>query len=296
MATAPSNLIRGALPESVASRVRALARDAAEHDGPAPLGEQTLLQLLDPGAVAVHLVHPDAYAVVDLGAVEATGDASVELVVAPSARRRGIGTSVLAAARGAAGEAGARRALVWAHGNLPAAQALAARERMVPHRELWQMALDLSLRPALPLPPLPGGVVVRPFVVGRDEEALLAVNAAAFAQHPDQGRMTLPDLRARQREPFRADDLLLAERDSQLVGFAWLKVDSTRTGELYVLGVDPQVQRSGLGRALTARSLDLLAARGVRRAVLYTDATNEAAVRTYTWAGFRQSRVDMQYR
>jgi len=138
---------------------------------------------------------------------------------------------------------------------------------------------------------------VRPFVVGQDDDAWLAMNARAFAEHPEQGRMTAADLSARQHEPwFRADDLLLAEHDGRLLAFAWMKVESgDDTGELYALGVDPAAQGSGLGRYLTARILDHLAARGLRRVLLYTEATNAAAVRTYTAAGFRRSRTDVQY-
>ena len=136
---------------------------------------------------------------------------------------------------------------------------------------------------------------MRPFVVGKDEAAWLEVNARAFAGHPEQGRMTLADLRARQAEPwFRADDLLLAERAGRLVGFAWLKVEGD-VGELYALGIDPSAQGGGLGRWLTAAALEHLARRGARTGLLYTEATNHAAVHLYTEAGFRRSRVDVQY-
>lgn len=184
-----------------------------------------------------------------------------------------------------------------------------------------------------PLRP-PTGVRVRTFVVGADEEAWLRVNARAFADHPEQGRLTLEDLRARQREPwFDPDGFLLAVTDTAvtaaavtadtavttgaadtdtdtepavghprddaagLLAYAWTKVEpGSIEGELYVLGVDPDAQGRGLGRLLTAMTLDLLAARGLHRAVLYTEATNHAAVRTYTSAGFTVARSDVQYR
>jgi mycothiol synthase len=141
------------------------------------------------------------------------------------------------------------------------------------------------------------GVVVRPFVVGQDEQAWLHVNARAFAHHPEQGRMTLKDLQAREEEPwFSAEDLLLAEVDGTVLASVWMKVEpGSDAGELYVLAVDPDAQGRGLGRLLTATTLDHLAAAGLRRCVLYTDATSTAAVRTYTSAGFRTSRVDVQY-
>jgi mycothiol synthase len=276
----------GGLPESTVAQVRAIAQAAADHDGVEPLGEQALLDLTDPAAPVRHITvgePPTGYATVDM-----RGRPVAELVVAPAHRRRGVGRQLLDAARDVGGQP-----LVWAHGDLPAARALAASAGLSPRRELWQMTTGLGERAAQALP---DDVVVRGFVVGRDEAAWLQLNARAFADHPEQGRMTLDDLRARQREPwFRADDLLLAERDGRLVAFAWLKVERASVGELYVLGVDPAAQGGGLGRRLTASALDHLSRRGARTAILYTEASNAAAVRVYEAAGFRRSRVDVQY-
>ena len=57
-------------------------------------------------------------------------------------------------------------------------------------------------------------------------------------------------------------------------------------GEIYVVGVDPDAQGLGLGRALTALGLDHLAGRGLGAAILYTGAENTVAVHTYERAGF----------
>lgn len=279
--------VHGPLDPAAATAVRELAASARVHDGVEALGEQTLLNLADPDADVLHVLATGGtgYAQVD----RAAGGA--ELVVHPDARGRGLGAALLAVVR----EAGTPA--VWAHGNLPAARRLAARAGMAVVRELWQMARDLDPAADPTLPSAPNGVVVRPFVVGQDEEAWLRVNARAFAHHPEQGRMTLADLRAREREPwFRAEDLLLAERDGRLLASVWMKVErGSPAGELYVLGVDPDAQGMGLGRLLTARTLAHLTTRGCRRVVLYTEATNTAAVRTYTAAGFVPVRVDVQY-
>lgn len=316
------DVVSGPLPGAVAADVRRVAEAAQAVDGVAPLSEQPLLRLSDAAADVRHVLARDGagalvgYAQVDLAA---TPDPTAELVVAPDARRRGTGTALLGGAGSvAAGDAGGPLA-VWAHGDLPAARALADRHGLVPVRELWQMRLDLTpgapgagaLAPgapdapsaaATPRParPLPDGVQVRPFVTGRDEDAWLRVNARAFADHPEQGRMTLADLRAREAEPwFDPAGLLLAERDGTLLASLWTKVhapDATSpepVGEIYALGVDPDAQGLGLGGALTARALEHLAARGLRAVILYTERENTAAVRTYTRAGFVRSAVDV---
>lgn len=288
----------GPLDDPTAARVRTLAAAAAAHDGVAPLGEQTFLDLADPGAPAARLLALAGDAVVGYGHVDLRrAPASAELVVAPDARGAGIGAALLAAVRRAADAAGAGPVRVWAHGDLPGARALAALTGLAVRRELWQMARDLPPHGApTPAPELPPDVTLRPYRPGADDDAVLAVNARAFAWHPEQGRLDAAGLAARRAEPwFRPEDLLLAERVGRVVAFTWLKVDDPADGELYVLAVDPAAQGTGLGRALTAVTLERLAARGLRRAVLFTEADNHPAVATYRRAGFDVVRRDVQY-
>lgn len=295
------------LPDDGAAAVRALAAAAHEHDGVAALGEQSLLRLCDPDAPVLHVVARDApevaasdltgYAQVDVGG-PTTALASAELVVTPGQRRRGTGRALLDAATAAARAAGRPGVVVWAHGDLPGARALAAAAGLRVTRELWQMARPLTPGDADgPLSPAPEGVTVRPFVVGRDEDAWVAVNARAFAGHPEQGRLRRVDVEAREREPwFDPADLLLAERDGRLVASVWMKVEpGSPDAELYALGVDPAEQGSGLGRFLTGLVVRHLAGRGLTRAELYVEGDNEPATRTYARAGFARSRVDVQY-
>lgn len=275
-----------------ADAVRVLAGRAEAADGVAALGEQTLLNL-GRGADVVHvLALPTGYAQLDLAG---DGPASAELVVDPDHRRRGTGTALLAALRSAAQDAG-RPLRVWAHGGLPGARALARSAGLSVRRELWRMARPLAPDDDV-VPEPPDGVTLRPSVVGEDEAAWLDLNARAFADHPEQGRMTLADVRARQGEPwFRATDLLLAERDGRLVGSAWTKVEpGSRSGELYALAVDPRAQGTGLGRWLTDVVVAHLAGLGLHEATLYVEGDNHAAVRTYRRAGFERTHVDVQH-
>jgi mycothiol synthase len=191
---------------------------------------------------------------------------------------------------------------LWAHGEHPAAAALAGAMGFVRARCLWQMRRSLSS--ALQEPVLPPGVTVRTFEPGRDDEAWVALNARAFAGHPEQGSWTVEDLRRRMCEPwFDPAGFFLAERDNHLVGFHWTKVHGNGDGhghepigEVYVVGVDPAEQGNGLGSALTATGLSYLRARGLPQAMLYVDESNTAAINVYERLGFTHWETDVMYR
>ncbi|UNX54531.1 GNAT family N-acetyltransferase [Georgenia sp. TF02-10] len=349
-----------------AGEVLALAAAAEQADGVAALSEQTLLDLRHPGRPVRHLLarvahdpHPDparAHAGVDGAARDEEegavvgyaqvqppaegGAASAELVVHPAGRRRGVGRALLEAVRLRGDVA------VWAHGNLPAARALAVAAGLTQVRELLQMARDLPPAGAggdgadaaatndagdaagtvgtaaagadtaagaagsagVPAPDALAalgarpGYAVAPFVPGRDEEAWVRLNARAFADHPEQGRMTVADLRARQAEDWFDPSLLWLVRpagtpDTGPVASMWVKAEpGADEGEIYALGVDPSAQGQGLGGALTRLALAEMARRGLGRATLYVEGDNAAARRTYEREGFRPLRSDVQYR
>ncbi|SEG79239.1 mycothiol synthase [Thermomonospora echinospora] len=287
-------VITDGLGEPQAGEVLALAEAATRRDGVAPLSEQSLLTLragrahallvLEDGAVA-------AYAHVDPVPEEDGGGASGELVVHPDRRGRGHGRALLRALR----EEARGPLRVWAHGDLPAAAALAGSEGLRRVRVLLQMRRPFDGTP-LPEVTVPDGVQIRAFEVGRDEDAWLRVNGRAFADHPEQGAWTLEDVRARQNEPwFDPAGLFLAERDGQVIGFHWTKVHPEPVGEVYVVGVDPSAQGLGLGRVLTLVGLHHLRERGLPAVMLYVDEANRPAVRLYESLGFTRHAVDVMY-
>ncbi|MGW6555123.1 mycothiol synthase, partial [Streptomyces sp. NPDC055051] len=219
---------------------------------------------------------------------------AAELVIHPDQRGRGHGRALGSALLAASG----KRLRVWAHGGKPSARHLAQVLGLTLFRELRQ--LRRSLTPLdIPEPVLPEGITIRTFVPGRDDAAWLAVNAAAFAHHPEQGSLTQRDLDDRIAEPwFDPKGFFLAEdAEGRLVGFHWTKTHAEeRLGEVYVVGILPQAQGGGLGKALTATGLRHLAAQGLPTAMLYVDADNSAAVRVYEGLGFRTHEVDLMYR
>ena len=132
---------------------------------------------------------------------------------------------------------------------------------------------------------------------------------------------------------FDPDGFLLAWHDTALLGFCWTKVaaslehpepergtsggeqrgsvptnttlttsertslqnerTSRKAGEIFVIGVDPDAQGLGLGRALVICGLEYLAdGRGCDTGVLYVAAENAAAVGLYRSLGFVVHRTD----
>ncbi|MEU8155391.1 mycothiol synthase [Micromonospora sp. NPDC048986] len=281
--------------------VLALASAAGDTDGADPLDEHVLLRLRDPDAPAVHLIARaddgtlTGYAHLDTS--DPVGGIGVELVVHPAYRRRGTGRAL---ARGVLASAtGPLRA--WAHGDHPSAAALAVDLGFARARVLWQLRRPL----AAPLgePRLPDGVALRAFRPGADDAAWLALNALAFAEHPEQGRWTSDDLRVRLAEPwFDPAGFLLAEETAtgRLLGFHWTKVHerpgSARIGEVYVLGVEPTAHGGGLGRALTTAGLaHLRDKRGLDRVMLFVDDSNTGAVALYERLGFARWSAHINY-
>ncbi|MHB1473097.1 MAG: mycothiol synthase [Dermatophilaceae bacterium] len=266
---------------------------------------------------------------------ETGGAATAEVVVDPGHRRHGLGTTLIRALEDAlqrdavtsqpgavtsqrdavalhrdavTSQPGAVTLRLWSHGHLDAARAFAARDGYSNVRELW--AMRRSLRPDVsPLPAvrLPEGFTARHFVVGQDEEAWLLVNARAFVDHPEQGQMTRLDLDRRIAQSwFDATGLILIEdirgTAPVLAASHWTKIVpaedpqvSPTEGEVYVVGVEPAYQGLGLGRAVTVLGLAHLLEHGLVVAILYVDAENTAAVRTYSQLGFTHSAVDVMY-
>jgi mycothiol synthase len=174
----------------------------------------------------------------------------------------------------------------------------AARAGFHRQRDLLQERVPLPLGEE---PAWPPGVEVRSFVPGQDDRAWLTVNNRAFADHPEQGGWVEATLERRMAEPwFDPKGFLLAFDADGLAGFCWTKVHPAtdvdpELGEIFVIGVDPSRQGSGLGRALVVAGLAYLADRGIRTGMLFVDGDNEAALRLYESLGFTIHRRDRAY-
>lgn len=285
--------------------VLALAAAVAEADAVEAISEQPLLDVRRPtGRPVRHALVRDggelvAYAQADLGSGVPT---SAELAVHPGHRRRGHGTAALADLRDAVAAEldGGGTLSVWAHGDLPPARAFAAARGLARTRDLYVMGLDLAGGTVAQPDPTPG-TRVDPFRPGVDEEAWVTLNAAAFADHPEQGRMTAADLLAREEEPWFDPDRLWFVRpaedpDAPPLASMWVKAPPGEPAvEIYALAVHPGAQGRGLGGQLTDHALADARARGDARMELYVDGDNAAAVRVYERAGFVVDETHAQY-
>jgi mycothiol synthase len=284
-------------PSGAAAEVHRIAAACDAADGTITLNEQARLQLKYRGL-------RDASLWLGGGGFALLHGQVLDLAVHPDARRRGAGTALARAALAATD-----RVEAWSHADHPAAARIAARFGIPRERELRIMS-----RPtALPLPEavVPPGIRIRTFVPS-DEPALLAVNAAAFAHHPEQGHLTHEDFQERMSEPWfdaqglflavpdeDADPVAAADPDLQVLGFHWTKVhreEDPAYGEVYVVAANPKAAGRGLGTLLTNVGLRHLATQGVDEVILYVDADNDPAVAVYERQGFTTVRTEVQYR
>lgn len=158
--------------------------------------------------------------------------------------------------------------------------------------------------PALPLEAELGEgvvpIIIREFAPGIDDEEWVALNAEAFAHHPEQGSWTIGDLHRLMWESwFDPADFLLVERDGEIVGFNWMKYHAAATppiGEIFVIGIHPSAAGHGLGRALAIAGLDQIWQRHEPPiGMLYVEADNLPAHRLYETLGFTVDHSEAAY-
>ena len=300
--------------------LRHLAALAQEHDGYPSLGDSVWRNLAPPDRARPCRARPVDGVVIlgdasPAGALETAGalhlarnvgtttQHTASMVVHPDHREGPLAHALVEAAIAQVRAGGGGHLTVWifgADGRSGRASGDFSACGLILERELWQMRIAL---PCPETPRWPPGVRVRTFEPGRDEAAWLEVNNRAFVDDPDQGGWTPATLAGRVAEAwFDPSGFLLAFDDRGLAGFCWTKVhpgalphDPEPLGEIYVIGVDPDRQGTGLGRALVLGGLASLHDRGIRVGMLFVAAGNAPAVSLYRALGFRVTRVDRAY-
>ncbi|MEX0663201.1 MAG: mycothiol synthase [Acidimicrobiia bacterium] len=284
------------------SVVRAAADAAEAVDGHPSLGDGVWRDLAAPSPTSTLLVaEVDGTAA---GALHLTarpdGAFTAAVVVHPDHREAGVASKLVGVAVEAVSARGGGHLAIWAFGTDERADAFASSSGFIRERELWQMRVPLPLAEQ---PRWPTNVEVRSFVPGRDEHQWVLVNNRAFAHDPDQGRWSEDDLRRLEAEPwFDAKGFLVAATADGFAGFCWTKLhpavpphEPDVLGEIFVIGVDPSHQGTGLGRALVLGGLASLHERGAPVGMLFVDAENAPAIGLYRDLGFSVARVDRAY-
>lgn len=246
----------------------------AEHDGAPPFNDQALIEAR----------RGEREIIVGAGGLALVSDREAELAVWPDQRGSGHGLALAEIVR----ERFAGRSWqAWAHGDHPAAAAIAKRLGLRRTRELLQLRASVPADAAVP-------ASVRPFT-DADVEPWLRLNAAAFADHPEQGSLTAADLADRRAQDWHSDaNLLLHETDGELDASTWLKPQDGFV-ELYAVGVAPSAQGRGLGRLMMDATFGRMRELGADIAHLYVEGDNTAALELYRRFDFTRWAIDVQY-
>ena len=277
--------------------LRALVAAITEHDGISPINESASMGIDGVREADFYFMgkrsDPHGFVVCD------ERDGTLLVGVHPDHRREGVGTELLREALAAHPESSA-----WAFGTLPGAPELAHRVGMAPARELLRMEKTLADpdRPASRPRDEDRDATKDPryaidTYTAADREAIVAINAAAFAHHPEQGRLTVAEFEDLTRQPwFDPAGLLVARIDGEVAGFHWTKRHGNGLGEVYVIAVSPDHEGKGLGRTLLEAGLEHLQQQGDTRIQLYVEGDQERVVQMYLNAGFEIVQTDTSYR
>ena len=286
-----------------------LINRTTHHDGTPPIAEHILLHLRYGGDKAdSHLLVEKDNQVIGYAHLDQTdlvAGPSVELVVDPTHRGKGIGQQLLGAAIKICGD----NLRLWVHGEQQAAHNLASSFNFEKIRTVMQMSK--SLTDIQPLDALDRDMIIRSFLPGIDSDAWLKLNNKVFKDHPEQGNWCLSDLNHRLSEEwFDEIGFFIVEKNKQVIASTWTKVHGEHShnldhkashahsviGEIYITAVDPAYAGLGIGKALTITALNYLKYQGLKDAMLYVDAENLAAITLYKSLGFTQSSRDILYR
>lgn len=295
------------LSKSQQESVLALIKAAHDFDGTPAIAEHVLLHLRHGGDKSdSHLVieeNKEVIAYAHLDTTDLVSGPSVEAVVHPQHRGKGLGALILKEAIKICGD----KTRIWSHGDLPAAKAIAASLKL---ERLWSNLL--MSKPIGEIQPVTPKYPIRTFIPGLDNQAFLALNNKVFTDYPDQGGWSEEDLKVRVNESWFDDKgFFVAEDRGGLIGFCWTKIHGAHThshtggdddhghealGEIYVLAVNPDYKGQGVGRDLTITGLNYLKYQGLNNVMLYVGVENKPAFKLYKSLGFNEFGSDVMYR
>jgi mycothiol synthase len=295
------------LSNSQRESVLALIKAAHDFDGTPPIAEHVLLHLRHGGDKSdSHIVieeNNQVIAYAHLDTTDLVAGTSVEAVVHPNHRSKGLGSLILKEAIKVCGD----ETRIWSHGDLPAAKSIATSLKL---ERLWSNLL--MSKPLGEIQPVTSKYHIRTFIPDFDNQAFLLLNNKVFANYPDQGGWSEDNLKVRLNESwFDEKGFFMAEDKGELIGFCWTKIHGAHThshtgedddhghdalGEIYVLAVNPDYKGQGVGRDLTITGLNYLKYKGLNNVMLYVGVENKPAFNLYKSLGFNEFGSDVMYR
>jgi GNAT superfamily N-acetyltransferase len=92
-----------------------------------------------------------------------------------------------------------------------------------------------------------------------------------------------------------ADEILIAELDGSVVGFATLRLNSPQEGEGVLFGISPSAQGHGIYRSFMIRGMDWCLSKGATRMVVSTQITNIAVQKVWMRLGFELNHAQYTF-
>ncbi len=164
--------------------------------------------------------------------------------------------------------------------------AMLARHGYTLDTEYAYVMMSRSLMEPLPRGDLHPGFTIRPLAGEGEAEAYAEVHRRAFESTSMTASWRMRTLSMPNYLP--ALDLVAVSTEGRLVGFCvgWFSPER-RTAQIEPLGVDPEFQGRGLGRALLLEMLGRFTAHGAEYAQVETDSGRSPARGAYEAVGFR---------
>ncbi len=151
---------------------------------------------------------------------------------------------------------------------------------------------EIALDQETPKPQLPDGFAIRPLIGKSEVDDYVSLHRAAFGSN----KMTKAwRMRTLAHPAYRPEiDLVIVSPEGKLVGFCicwiWQAI-----GQIEPLGVHPDYQGQGLGRALELSAIQTLRNQGARFMHLDHVSLNEKAIALSLKTGFRQHNNALRY-
>jgi len=227
------------------------------------------------------------------------GRALLDGAVHPSHRKRGVATELFDGAVRHARRADLNVAQICIAESNTAAQKMVSGLDMKYIRHFIGFQLDLT---GIQIPEVTSADYIIRHLRSGEESQLTAIQNLAFAGAWGFNPNTTEDIVYRVHlSSCIPEDILMAYRGDQTVGYCWTRIlvnetstPKTRTGEIHMIGVDPDFRKKGLGRNVLLSGLDHLKGKEITKVVLTADGEDPVPRGLYESVGFRET-MKMQW-